>query len=183
MRKIFFILISMLVMIPTIASAHTELISSNPASEQVVNGDLKEIVLTYGGKIESLSTMRLVLDGKEVPLLSVTPEENQLIAVLSKPLENGSYRVLWSIAGEDGHPITGEIPFKVQKEEKEEEQKTETKEPVTVKKEDSKSDEKKSVNEKSEKQSTDSSNVKTIITVAIVVIFLIGLFLLFRRKR
>lgn len=42
----------MLVMIPTIASAHTEIISSNPASGQVVKDDLKEIVITYEGSLQ-----------------------------------------------------------------------------------------------------------------------------------
>ncbi|MFK9094131.1 hypothetical protein [Bacillus salipaludis] len=48
MKKFLFLLISLLVIIPTIASAHTELTSSNPAANQVIKKDLKEIVLTYG---------------------------------------------------------------------------------------------------------------------------------------
>jgi methionine-rich copper-binding protein CopC len=178
MKKLLFLLISMLVMIPTIASAHTELTSSNPAANQIVKEDLKEIVLTYEGKIESLSTMTLVKDGQEGPLVSVTPKENQLIGTLSTPIENGSYTIKWSIAGEDGHPITGEIPFTVQKEVKEE-PKAETKQPVTPKKEEPKKE-----NTKQESESTDkTSNLNPIIIVVVLVIFIIGLFLLFRRKR
>src|SRR4051794_680870 len=120
MKKILLLLISMLVMLPAIASAHTELTNSNPTSGQVVKEDLKEIVLTYEGKIESLSTMKLVKEGEGVPLVSATPKENQLIGTLAAPLENGSYTIKWSIAGEDGHPISGEIPFTVQKVVKEE---------------------------------------------------------------
>jgi copper resistance protein C len=181
MKKLLFLLFSMLMMIPTIASAHTELTSSNPASGQIVKEDLKEIVLTYEGKIESLSTMKIVMDGKDVPLGSVTPKENQLIGTLPTPLENGSYTIQWSIAGEDGHPITGEIPFTVQKE-VELEQKTETKEPAVIKKEEPKKENTEQV--ETNKQTTDSSSsMKTIITVAVVLILMIGLFLLFRRKR
>ncbi|MBV7504210.1 copper resistance protein CopC [Bacillus sp. sid0103] len=179
MKKLLLLLISMLVMIPTIASAHTEITSSNPAANQVVKEDLKEIVITYEGKIESLSTMKLVKDGQEKPLVSVTPKANQLVGTLSTPLENGSYTIKWNIAGEDGHTLKGEIPFTVQKEVKLD-QKTETKEPV--KKEETKKENAKQV--QTNKQAEDSStNMKTIITVAIVVILVIGLFLLFRRKR
>ncbi|MEH7306968.1 copper resistance CopC family protein [Neobacillus drentensis] len=179
MKKLLFLLISMLVMIPTIASAHTEITSSNPAANQVVKEDLKEIVITYEGKIESLSTMKLVKDGQEKPLVSVTPKDNQLVGTLSTPLENGSYTIQWNIAGEDGHTLKGEIPFTVQKEVKLD-QKTETK--VPVKKEETKKENVKQV--QTNKQAADSStNMKTIITVAIVVILVIGLFLLFRRKR
>jgi len=177
MKKLLFVLISLLVMIPTIASAHTELASSNPASGQVVTEDLKEIVLTYEGKIESLSTMKLVMDGAEIPLLSVEPRDKQLVGTLSAPLENGSYIIQWSIAGEDGHPITGEIPFSVQMAQKEE-QKTETKEPATFNKEEPKNE-----NTKQEQTNESSSNMKTTITVVIVLILVIGMFLLFRRKR
>ena len=177
MKKLLFVLISLLVIIPTIASAHTELASSNPASGQVVTEDLKEIVLTYEGKIESLSTMKLVMDGAEIPLLSVEPRDKQLVGTLSAPLENGSYIIQWSIAGEDGHPITGEIPFSVQMAQKEE-QKTETKEPATFNKEEPKNE-----NKKQEQTNESSSNMKTTITVVIVLILVIGMFLLFRRKR
>ena len=181
MKKLLFLLISLLVMIPTIASAHTEITSSNPSSGQVVKEDLKKIVLTYGGKIESLSTMKLVVNGKDVPLVSVTPQENQLIGTLSTPIENGAYTIQWSIAGEDGHPITGEIPFTVQKEDKVE-QKTEIKDPATIKKEEPKKENIKQ-DETNNQTTTSSSNFITIIMVVVVAILIIGLFMLFRRKR
>ncbi|MDQ6596378.1 copper resistance protein CopC [Bacillus salipaludis] len=116
MKKLLFLLITLLVMIPTIASAHTELTSPTPAANQVVKEDLKTIVLTYEGKIESLSTMDLIKDGQKIFFVSVTPKDNQMIGTLSAPLENGSYTIQWSIAGAHGHPIKGEIPSKVQKE-------------------------------------------------------------------
>ncbi|MCM3729462.1 copper resistance protein CopC [Neobacillus cucumis] len=181
MKKLLFLLMSLLVMIPSIASAHTELTSSNPAANQVVIEDQKQIVLTYEGKIESLSTMTLVKDGQEIPFDHVTPKDNQLIGIISTPLENGSYTIKWSIAGEDGHPITGEIPFTVQKEVKEE-LKAETKQPVTPKKEEPKKADVKQ--NKTDNPSRDNiSNMNTIIVVSVVVILFIGLFLLFRRKR
>ncbi|MEH7549098.1 MULTISPECIES: copper resistance CopC family protein [Bacillaceae] len=181
MKKLLFLLMSLLVMVPSMASAHTELTSSNPAANQVVIEDQKQMVLTYEGKIESLSTMTLVKDGQEIPFANVTPKENHLIGIISTPLENGSYTIKWSIAGEDGHPITGEIPFTVQKEVKED-QKAETKQPVTPNKEEPKKAEVKQ--DKTDNVSMDNtSNMKTIIVVAVVVVLFIGLFLLFRRKR
>jgi methionine-rich copper-binding protein CopC len=181
MKKLLLLLIGVLVMLPSIASAHTELTASNPTNGQVVKEDLKEIVLTYEGKIESLSTMTLVKDGKDIALVSVTPNENQLIGTLSAPLENGSYTIKWSIAGEDGHPISGEIPFSVQKVVKEE-PKAETKQPVTPKKEEPKIDN--SNQQKTKNTSTDStSSMKNIIISVVALILIIGVILLFRRKR
>ncbi|MFP5113867.1 copper resistance CopC family protein [Bacillaceae bacterium C204] len=182
MKKLLFLLICILVMIPTVASAHTELTSSNPATNQMVKVDLKEIVLTYEGKIESLSSMTLVKNGKQVPFVGVTPKENKLIGTISAPLENGSYTIKWSIAGEDGHPITGEIPFNVQKEVKEE-PKAETKQPVTPKKEEPKKENTKQEQTSSESANTTSNNMPTIIILVVAVILIIGLILLFRRQR
>ena len=62
MKKLLFLIMSLFVMMPSIASAHTDLTSSNSAANQVVKEDLKQIVLPYEGKIESLSTMSLVKD-------------------------------------------------------------------------------------------------------------------------
>ncbi|PFP28679.1 hypothetical protein COJ96_13365 [Bacillus sp. AFS073361] len=181
MKRLLFLLVVMLVTLPSIASAHTELTTSNPTSGQVVKEDLKEIVLTYEGKIESLSTMTLVKDGEKIPLVSVTPNDNQLIGTVSTALENGTYSIQWSIAGEDGHPISGEIPFTVQKVVKEE-PKAETKQPVTPKKEEPKKEN--SNQEKTKNDSADStSNTKNIIISVVVLILIIGVFLLFRRKR
>ncbi|MEH7249535.1 copper resistance CopC family protein [Neobacillus niacini] len=183
MKKLFFLIICTLVMIPTIATAHTQLTSSNPASGQVVTEELSEIVLTFAGKIESLSTMILKKDGQEKPL-NFDLQEKQMNGTISAPLENGSYIIEWSIAGEDGHLITGEIPFTVQmKQNEEQEQKTEETEPITTDKEKSKAENKIKNDNTNVQNNTQSPNsIKTIISVVIVLILGIGLFLLFRRK-
>jgi methionine-rich copper-binding protein CopC len=176
-------------MVPSLASAHTELISSNPTAGQVVKEELNEIVLTYEGEIESLSTIKLIKDGQEIPFASVAPKDNQLKGTISNSLEDGAYTINWNIAGEDGHPLTGEIPFTVQKEVTSDQQ-AETKEPVTKEpvtkepvttKEDSKNQN--TEQEKTNNQTTDSSLNPTIITVVVLLVVVIGLYMLFRRKR
>jgi copper resistance protein C len=104
-------------MLPTIVRAHTHLSTSNPAEGQVVTEELKQIVLTFDGNIEKLSTMNLLKDGTEVPAFQVQIDAGQMTGTLSEPLGNGAYLVQWSIAGEDGHPISGAINFSVQREE------------------------------------------------------------------
>lgn len=180
MKKLFFLIICTLVMIPTIANAHTEITSSNPKAGQVVTEDLTEIVLAFAGEIESLSTMKLMKNGQEIPL-NVELQYKQMIGKLTAPLDNGAYAIDWSIAGEDGHPITGEIPFTVQKEQV---QKSETKEPITTQKEDSNGDPQNQGNISNEKNvKTSATIMKLIIPVVVVLILGIGLFLLFGRKK
>ncbi|WP_042460093.1 copper resistance CopC family protein [Neobacillus dielmonensis] len=183
MKKIFFFFICLLVLVPSIASAHTGLESSNPASGQVITEDLKEISLTFEGEIESLSTLTLSKDGQQIPLESV-PNGKQLTAALSAPLENGAYVITWNIAGEDGHPVTGEIPFTVQKPEKAE---TQTNEPSDSQKQEPEKTETNKQDTKQEQTNADtkesSSSLSSIISIMVVVIVIIGLFMLFKRKR
>ncbi len=184
LKKLLLLFIGFFVMVPSLASAHTELTSSNPSAGQVVKEDLNEIVLTYEGKIESLSTMKLLKDGQEIAFASAGPKDNQLSGTLSSPLEDGAYTINWSIAGEDGHLLTGEIPFTVQKEVTSDQQ-AETKEPVTkepvITKEETKNQKPKQ--EKGNNQTTASSVNPTIITVVVLLVVVIGLLMLFRRKR
>lgn len=183
MKKLFFLIICTLFIVPTIANAHTALTSSNPADGQVVTKELTELVLTYAGEIESLSTMKLLKDEQEVPL-NVELQEKQMIGTLSTPLENGSYVIVWSIAGEDGHLITGEIPFTVQLEQMvEQEHLNETKESITTDKEDSKAENQEKsgqTNDQNNKQSSES--IKVIISVLVVIVLGIGTFLLLEGK-
>jgi methionine-rich copper-binding protein CopC len=184
LKKLFFLIICALFIVPTVTNAHTALTSSNPADGQVVTEELTELVLTFAGQIESLSTMKLLKDGQEVPL-KVELQEKQMIGTLSTPLDNGSYVIDWSIAGKDGHLITGEIPFTVQMEQKaEEEQMTETKEPITTDKEDSKAENQEKSGKTSDQNNKQSSNsIKLIIPVVVVIILGIGMLLLFGRKK
>ena len=40
-----------------------------------------------------------------------------MVGILAEPLANGAYNIQWNIAGVDGHPISGEINFTVQRDE------------------------------------------------------------------
>jgi copper resistance protein C len=111
----------MLFLLPSIVSAHTHLQGSNPTEGQVVVEELKEITLTFDGNIEKLSSMKVLKEGTELANIQLQIEAEKMVGVLPEPLENGAYLIQWNIAGEDGHPITGEINFTVQKEVKIEE--------------------------------------------------------------
>jgi copper resistance protein C len=109
-------MILILVILPSTVSAHTHLKDSNPSEGQVVVGELSELTLTFDGNIEKLSSMKVVKDGSELIEIQVQIDAARMLGVLTEPLGNGAYNLQWSIAGEDGHPITGEINFTVQRE-------------------------------------------------------------------
>jgi copper resistance protein C len=122
LKKLSLLLICLLVLLPSVVSGHTHLSVSNPIEGQVVVDELKEITLTFDGNIEKLSSMKIIKNGSELTDLQVQIEAEKMFGILPEPLENGAYVIQWNIAGEDGHPITGEINFTVQKEEISEDQ-------------------------------------------------------------
>ncbi|MFJ5622600.1 copper resistance protein CopC [Peribacillus loiseleuriae] len=183
MKKLLFMLICMFITIPTMASAHTHLSSSNPKEGQIVTEELKEITLDYTGTIEKLSTMKLLKDGVELPLSQILVQDKQLVGTLSAPLENGSYIIEWNIVGEDGHPITGKISFTVQIEQVNEEKETAQPKVEENKQENEQQDK---VEPQTENQTVDqpsTNTVTTIITVLLFAILVLGLVLLFKKKR
>jgi methionine-rich copper-binding protein CopC len=97
--------------------AHTGFEKSNPSANAVVTDELKELTLTFEGKLESLSTFKLFdSNNQEIKLDKVVHKEKIMTGLLSQPLLNGSYEVQWTLVGEDGHPIQGKYSFTVKRE-------------------------------------------------------------------
>lgn len=181
MNKILLSFLCFVIIMPSMANAHTGLESSTPNSGQVVMEELNEITLTFAGEIESLSTMTLSREGKDIPLSHVEPNGRQMSGTLKSPLENGSYAIRWSIVGKDGHQITGEIPFTV---------KTEEKTDQDLEKEESQSSVEHNVQKEVTDKSTKAENESApnmIMNISIPLLTLaalaVGLYFLFRRKR
>lgn len=182
MKKSLFTFLLLLLLVPTMASAHTGLVSSNPNDGQVVKEDLSEISLQFDSEIEKLSTMKVIIDNKELPLAKLEVKEKQMIGTLSKPLENGSYMIEWKIVGEDGHTIEGKIPFSVEKE-----QTTVVENEATM--DDNQKESSEETNEikdqtKVEKEETNNTSIMTIAIIVILGGLLVaGFMILFKKKK
>jgi copper resistance protein C len=177
--------------IPTIVSAHTEIKSSFPQEGQMIDSDLEEISLQFGGEIEELSTMELLKEGVIISFDQVKVEETQMVGTLSQPLENGSYTVKWKIAGEDGHAIEGIIPFTVQKEKNSEEtqnpstseEQAEQEQNQQVEQEDDKQTDQTTTDSQNNSDQDKSNNMVGIISIVVFgLILFVGVRLLFRKK-
>ncbi|MFB3162281.1 copper resistance protein CopC [Neobacillus sp. 179-J 1A1 HS] len=192
MKKLMIVMFCVLMIVPSVVSAHTSLSSSNPSEGQVVTENLEQISLDFASTIEELSTMELVKNGKKVALEEIKVENKQLIGRVSNPLDNGTYTILWKIIGEDGHPINGEINFSVQTDQNQSETNPATPEEnqdAQDQNSPSNQTEQKSVEqnnasdtgEQADKNS--SSTVLVIIAVSLVVIFGIVLLLFTGKKK
>lgn len=176
-----------LLMLPSFPNAHTQLSASSPQQGQVITEDFNEVSLTFEGTIEKLSTMGLLKDDKEIPLNQIQIQGAKMVGTLKAPLENGTYRLQWKIAGHDGHPVTGEIQFQVNKNQGNQEPNT-----PTVNNSDNKENlptitAQQNNKEKAEiitKEEPKKSSSKVIITIFIglLLILVMGFFLLLRRK-
>ncbi|MGB3687522.1 MAG: CopD family protein [Ornithinimicrobium sp.] len=97
------------------ALAHTDLDSTTPADGATIDGPVDEVSLTFTLPVTQLGD-GVSIDGPDgkVPVEVSSAEEGVVwIAVPSEPLSSGTYTGQWSVAAQDGHPLSGEFTFDV----------------------------------------------------------------------
>lgn len=96
------------------AFAHTSLKESTPKEGEVISQPIQELTLIFGTKVEQTSKITVLnSNGESIPLGNFVIEDDEMWATFLQPLENGDYKVNWTIIGEDGHPIDGHFSFTV----------------------------------------------------------------------
>jgi copper transport protein len=97
--------------------AHAFLERSDPPAQAILPASPERVLLWFTEDLESSAVSARLLDqtGQEVPGTSyAVGEPDQLIVTLPGGLPNGTYSVVWrNVSTEDGHPITGYVPFTV----------------------------------------------------------------------
>lgn len=107
----------LLAALPGSAWAHGALRSSEPAEGAHLNVAPRGLRLTFTEAVE-LNFARLALSGPNGPValgaLALAPDSaTVLVAPITGPLAAGAYTVAWQVAGEDGHPVRGQIRFMI----------------------------------------------------------------------
>lgn len=113
------LLASLLVLLPTTpASAHDDLVSSDPATGSTVQTLPEEMTLTFSAALipSDGGTAVVVTDADGNDVADGAPEIDG--AVLIQPLAPaaataGEYTVIWQVVSSDGHPTDGEFAFTV----------------------------------------------------------------------
>ncbi|MGM1015915.1 MAG: copper resistance CopC family protein [Actinomycetota bacterium] len=102
------------------ASAHDQLISSTPSDGEQLDAPPEDITLTFSGQLlildESMSgAVVLVVDesGRDWATGEVELRGDTVIAELDPAMPEAGYQVRWQVVSEDGHPISGVVPFTV----------------------------------------------------------------------
>ncbi len=110
---------ALLALSPVAAAAHLDLESSAPAKDARLAATPSELRLTFTAATErSLSRVELVgPDGLSVTLAPIRyvdgDERRTFLAPISGRLRDGTYTVIWQVAGADGHPVRGRFTFTI----------------------------------------------------------------------
>lgn len=104
------------IVLPMAAFAHTELTESSPADGARLDEPPTEVVLTFEDEIGEDSTFSVTdADGTEVGSgeLDLDVADRNVLRGDVTISDDGTYTVAYSIVGEDGDPIEGELSFTV----------------------------------------------------------------------
>lgn len=94
--------------------AHARLLTSAPANESTVDSVPQEIRLTFDEPVlPALTQVRLMRDSTTVETSAPKVDGAVVTVKTIGTSEKGGYRVVWQVAGSDGHPLAGETTFGV----------------------------------------------------------------------
>lgn len=103
------------------ASAHDELLSSDPAAGAVLASPPEEVTLTFSGEILSLDESDAGARAEVVDAAGKNWIDGDIVVngeTVTIPLADGmpgaAYEVRWQVVSEDGHPVAGVIPFTIE---------------------------------------------------------------------
>jgi methionine-rich copper-binding protein CopC len=97
------------------ASAHDQLISSDPAAGSVLESAPEQITLTYSDDLLDLGATVIVADADGHDWAAAEPvlDGTQVQVPLDAEMPDAGYEVRWRVVSADGHPISGVVGFVV----------------------------------------------------------------------
>ena len=99
----------------TAASAHTELLKSNPADGSTLSSVPAVITLTFNEPVldQGASIVAKAADGTAIRLDAVTVADAEVSAPWPSTANVGRYTISWRAVADDGHPVTGSFAFTI----------------------------------------------------------------------
>ena len=113
MKIITLLIASYLLLMSSIASAHTGMQSTFPKNGAVINQVLDAIDLNFSGPVKLLKLEAKGSDGALLQLgIPTQTEPTKQFKIPLADLKNSTYKVSWTYMGADGHKIKGGVSFK-----------------------------------------------------------------------
>ena len=111
------IFILLIVLFPSLVSAHAYLVKSLPPGRATLFASPAKIQLWFNERLEPRYSSISVLDsdGKRVDLDNalVSTEDPKQLAIGVKPLQSGRYTVKFRVLSVDGHVVEQSFPFTI----------------------------------------------------------------------
>jgi len=109
------LLVGVMASTTTAASAHTELLQSNPADGSTLSSAPAVITLTFNEPIlsQGASLVAKSADGTAVNLGATSVTDSVVSAPWLQAEGDGFYTVAWRAVADDGHPVTGTLTFTI----------------------------------------------------------------------
>lgn len=105
------------VLVATPASAHDELVSTDPASGSTVDALPAQLTLTFNESVstEQGATEVKVTDAAGTDLAAAHPtvQDNNVVTQQLRGPASGVVTVVWKVVSADGHPVSGQYTFTV----------------------------------------------------------------------
>ncbi|MCD2175552.1 copper resistance CopC/CopD family protein [Rhizobium sp. C4] len=102
-----------LLFLPTLALAHSQLISSNPRDGAVVAAAPEAFTLTFNEPVSPIAIKLARPDGSVMLIETVKVAGETVVLTPPAGLANGSYALSYRVISEDGHPVGGTIVFSI----------------------------------------------------------------------
>ena len=101
-----------------LARRHLKLLKSSPAAGTVLakSPDAVRLWLSEPAEVPATKISVTTAAGAAIATAAVTHSHTKdapLVALISKPLANGAYKVTWKTMSKDGHVVKGTFGFKV----------------------------------------------------------------------
>lgn len=102
-----------LLLLPSLALAHSQLVSSDPADGAVVASVPAAVRLAFNEPVSPI-TIKLARPDGSVSLMDTVKGDGGTLAVaLPQNLATGSYALSYRVISEDGHPVGGTLSFSI----------------------------------------------------------------------
>ena len=97
------------------ASAHDELLSSDPASDEVLAAPPESVSLRFSADVLDMGAAVVVTDSEGTDWVTALPtiDGPTVTATLDEGMPEAGYEIRWRVVSSDGHPISGVVPFTV----------------------------------------------------------------------
>ncbi len=99
------------------AAAHTGFLSSSPADQEVVSGEVTEVILVFSGDAKPAGEGFVVLNPSGAvrePDTVISTDNRTFILGFNEALADGEVGVRWMVQAADAHPIEGTFRFTVE---------------------------------------------------------------------